>query len=154
MENSVLPDLLVMDGGETQVAVAKEVLSSLGLSIPIIGLKKDKKHRTSIVIDQDFHILEIPKDSHLFLYLSKIQEEVHRFAITYHRNLKSKGSLSSYLDVIPGIGEIRKKELLRKFGSLKKMREASLEELKEILNQDVALRLFNALHEEEKENEE
>lgn len=154
MENSVLPNLLVMDGGETQVAVAKEVLSSLGLSIPIIGLKKDKKHRTSIVIDQDFHILEIPKDSHLFLYLSKIQEEVHRFAITYHRNLKSKGSLSSYLDVIPGIGEIRKKELLRKFGSLKKMREASLEELKEILNQDVALRLFNALHEEEKENEE
>ena len=79
---------------------------------------------------------------------------MHRFAITYHRNLKSKGSLSSYLDVIPGIGEIRKKELLRKFGSLKKMREASLEELKEILNQDVALRLFNALHEEEKENEE
>ena len=150
MDNEVLPDLIVMDGGETQVSVCKEILSSLNLNIPIIGLKKDGKHRTHTVIDQNFKILDIKSDSNLFLYLSKIQEEVHRFAITYHRNIKSKGLLSSYLDLIPGIGEMRKKELLKKFGSLKKMKEASIEELSEVVTSTVALSLYKTLHEEDK----
>lgn len=149
MDNEKLPDLIVMDGGETQVNVCKEILSSLNLSIPIIGLKKDKHHRTSTVIDQNFNILNIKSNSNLFLYLSKIQEEVHRFAISYHRNIKSRGLLSSYLDLVPGIGEVRRKELLKKFGSIKKMKEASIDELSKIVGEVPATNLYNILHEEE-----
>ena len=87
------------------------------------------------------------KSSNLFLFLTKIQDEVHRYAITYHRNIKSKGALSSLLDVIPGIGEQRKKDLLRKFGSLKKMKEATLEELKEVLPEEVASNVYTYLKE-------
>ena len=89
----------------------------------------------------------VKKDSNLFLFLTKIQDEVHRYAISYHRNIKAKGSLASILDLAPGIGEIRRKELLKKFGSLKKLKEASLEELKEILPSDVADNLFSYLKE-------
>ena len=154
MDNEVLPDLIVMDGGETQVSVCKEILASLNLSIPIIGLKKDSHHRTNTVIDSNYKILNIKSDSNLFLYLSKIQEEVHRFAISYHRNIKSKGLLSSYLDLVPGIGEVRRKELLKKFGSMKKMKEASVEELSKIVGEVVATNLYKVLHEEEDKNNE
>ncbi len=149
MENDYLPDLIVMDGGETQVSVAKEVLTSLNLSIKIIGLKKDNHHKTSIIIDDDNNTLNISKDSPLFIYLAKIQEEVHRFAITYHKTLRSQGLFSSYLDMVDGIGEVRKKELLKKYGSLKKIKEATVEELKEILPTDVAENLYNLLRKEE-----
>ena len=149
MENDYLPDLIVMDGGETQVSVAKEVLASLNLPIKIIGLKKDNHHKTSIIIDDDNNTLNISKDSPLFIYLAKIQEEVHRFAITYHRTLRSQGLFSSYLDMVDGIGEVRKKELLKKYGSLKKIKEATVEELKEILPTDVAENLYNLLRKEE-----
>ncbi len=152
MDNEQLPDLIVMDGGETQVSVAKEILSSLNLSIPIIGLKKDNHHKTSVVIDSNYKILDIKSDSNLFLYLSKIQEEVHRFAISYHRNIKSKGLLSSYLDLIKGIGEKRRKELLKQFGSMKKIKEASKLELSKIVGDTVAENLYQVLHEED-ENE-
>lgn len=151
MDGETLPDLIVMDGGETQVNVCKEILSSLNLSIPIIGLKKDSHHRTNTVIDSNYKILNIKSDSNLFLYLSKIQEEVHRFAISYHRNIKSKGLLSSYLDLVPGIGEVRRKELLKKFGSMKKMKEASVEDLSEIVGEAVAKNLYQVLNEEEKD---
>ncbi len=147
MEESYTPDLIVMDGSELQVSACKEVLSSLGLSIPIIGLVKDKNHRTNYIINQDYQVLSVDKDSKLFLFLTRIQEEVHRYAITYHRNIKAKGALSSVLDVVPGIGEIRKKELLKKFGSLKKMKEATLEELEEVIPQEVASNLFSYLKE-------
>lgn len=149
MENDYLPDLIVMDGGETQVTVAKEVLKSLNLSIKIIGLKKDNHHKTSVIIDEDNNILNVSKDSPLFIYLAKIQEEVHRFAITYHRNLRSQGLFASYLDMVEGIGEVRKKELLKKYGSLKKIKEASLTSLEEILPKDVAENLYNVLRKEE-----
>lgn len=151
MENDYLPDLIVMDGGETQVAVAKEVLKSLNLSIKIIGLKKDNHHKTSVIIDEDNNILKVSKDSPLFIYLAKIQEEVHRFAITYHRNLRSQGLFASYLDMVEGIGEVRKKELLKKYGSLKKIKEASLTSLEEILPKDVAENLYNVLRNEGEE---
>ena len=149
MENDYLPDLIVMDGGETQVAVAKEVLKSLNLSIKIIGLKKDKHHKTSVIIDENNNILDVSKNSPLFIYLAKIQEEVHRFAITYHRNLRSQGLFASYLDMVEGIGEVRKKELLKKYGSLKKIKEAPLASLEEILPKDVAENLYNVLRNEE-----
>lgn len=147
MEEEEAPDLIVIDGGELQINVANEILSSLNLNIPIIGLKKDNKHRTSTIIDKDLNIINIDSKSNLFLFLTKIQDEVHRFAISYHRNIKSKGMLSSILDFVPGIGEKRKKELLKRFGSLKKMKEASLEELEEIINKDVASKLYQYLKE-------
>ena len=141
MEEEKRPDLIVMDGGALQVNVCREILEGFNLDIPIIGLVKDNKHRTNHIIDKDLNVLELKKDSKLFLFLTRIQDEVHRYAITYHRNIKSKGALSSVLDVVPGIGEVRKKELLKKFGSLKRMKEASIEELSEVVGRDVASNL-------------
>ena len=147
MGETYQPDLIVMDGGELQVNVAKEILSSLHLEIPIIGLVKDDKHRTSYIINDQLETLNVSKDSKLFLFLTRIQDEVHRYAISYHRNIKAKGALSSVLDVVSGIGEVRKKELLKKFGSLKRMKEASVEELATVVGHDVAENLFAYLKE-------
>ena len=137
MEEAYTPDLIVMDGGKLQISVCKEVLDSLGLKIPIIGLVKDKNHRTNQIMTENYEIL----------FLTRIQDEVHRYAITYHRNIKAKGALSSMLDVVPGIGEVRKKELLKKFGSLKKMREASIDELSSVVGKDTAEKLKEYLKE-------
>lgn len=147
MENLTPPDVIVMDGGFNQVKIAVDIIRSLGLNIRVIGLVKNDKHKTSSIIDEDGRVLNVKSDSNLFLFFSKIQEEVHRFAITYHRNIKAKGALSSLLDMVPGIGEVRKKELLKRFGSLKKMKEASLEELSEVVSVDVAALLFDYLKE-------
>lgn len=147
MNETYKPDLIVMDGGELQIKVAKEILSSLNLDIPVIGLVKDKFHRTNHIMNSKYEIVEVDKDSKLFLFLTRIQEEVHRYAISYHRNIKSKGALSSILDIVPGIGEVRKKELLKKFGSLKRMKEASQEELSSIVGKDVSEKLFEYLKE-------
>ena len=147
MENLQKPDLIVMDGGATQITVAKTIVDSLGLNIPVIGLVKDDKHRTSHIMTENLELLDVPKDSKLFLFLTRIQDEVHRYAITYHRNIKSKGSLASILDLAPGIGEVRRKELLKKFGSLKKIKEASLEDLEKILPKDTAISLKKYLNE-------
>ena len=145
MENLTPPDVVVMDGGFNQVKIAVDIIRSLGLNIRVIGLVKNDKHKTSSIIDEDGRVLNVKSDSNLFLFFSKIQEEVHRFAITYHRNIKAKGALSSVLDMVPGIGEVRKKELLKKFGSLKKMKEATVEELSEVVSSDVAVILFDYL---------
>ncbi len=147
MEESYKPDLIVMDGGQLQISVCKEIIDSLGLDIPIIGLVKDKNHRTSYIMNDKYEVLDVPKDSKLFLFLTRIQEEVHRYAISYHRNIKAKGALSSILDVVPGVGEVRKKELLKKFGSLKRMKEASVESLAEVVGHDVAEKLAEYLKE-------
>ena len=141
------PDLIVMDGGQLQISVCLEVLNSLGLKIPVIGLVKDKSHRTNHIMNDKYELLEVDKDSKLFLFLTRIQEEVHRYAITYHRNIKAKGALSSVLDIVPGIGEVRKKELLKKFGSLKKMKEAGIDELASVVGKDVAEKLYEYLRE-------
>ena len=145
MEDLIKPDLIVMDGGKTQIGVCKEIIDSLGLKIKIVGLVKDDRHKTNMLMDENYNIIEVDKNSNLFLFLTRIQDEVHRYAITYHRNIKAKGALSSALDLIPGVGEVRKKELLKKFGSLKKMREASVEELSEVVPADVAEKLFSSL---------
>ena len=142
MEESYKPDLIVMDGGMLQINACKEILESLNLHIPIIGLVKDDKHRTNHIMNENLEILNVDKNSKLFLFLTRIQEEVHRYAISYHRNIKAKGALSSVLDVVPGIGEVRKKELLKKFGSLKKMKEATQEELETVVTKEVAEKLF------------
>ena len=147
MEDLKKPDLIVMDGGEDQIKVCKEIIDSLNLNIRVVGLVKDNHHRTNHLLDENNKLISIPNHSNLFLYLSKIQEEVHRFAITYHRDIKSKGALVSVLDMVPGIGEKRRKKLLKEFGSLKKLKEASVEELSKIVSNEVAKKLSEYLKE-------
>lgn len=145
MGESEKTDLLLVDGGETQINVAKEIISSLNLDIPICGLKKNDKHQTNMLVDSNLKEIPIPKDSNLFLFLTKIQDEVHNYAISYHRNIRQKGTLATLLDMAPGIGEVRRKELLKKFGSLKKIKEATIEELETILPHDAAIKFMDYL---------
>ena len=145
MENLEKPDLIVVDGGELQVKTVVDIIDELNLDINVIGLKKDKNHRTSSIINRNLEEIKIDSKSNLFLFLANIQEEVHRYAITYHRTIKNKGMLSSILELVPGIGEKRRKELLKKFSSLKKIKEASIDELKEVLPEDVAKSLYEYL---------
>ena len=144
-----LTDLILVDGGLTQINATKEVLASLALDnkIKLCGLKKDNHHKTSALIDGDtLEEIPIEKNSDLFNFLTFMQDEVHRFTITYHRQIRSKGLISSYLDDIEGIGEKRKKLLLKKFGSVSKMKSATIEELEEILPKDIAINLHSELN--------
>jgi len=150
IEKSELPDLILVDGGLGQIHAVKEVIDSLNLQdrIKVCGLVKNDKHSTNALMDGDTEsIYEIDKTSDLFHYLTFIQDEVHRFAISYHREIRNKGSISSVLDNIDGIGAVRKKELIKKFGSVKKMSEASIEELKTILPENVSINLKKYLEE-------
>ena len=136
------PDLIIVDGAENQINATKSILNELNLNIKVIGVKKDKHHSPVAIIDGDtFNEIEINKTSNVFRLLTRIDEEVHRFVITYHRQIRSKGSISSALDNIEGLGEKRKKQLIKKYGSLTKIKEVSLEELKEILPEKVAINL-------------
>ncbi len=148
LEKSELPDLIIVDGGETQLNATKEVIDSLNLNICVIGLKKNDKHKTSKLVLSNLEEVEI-KNSNLFVYLYKMQEEVHRFAITYHRNIKNKGMLRSMLEEVPGIGEKRRKELLKKFPSISKIKNSTVEELSEIIPVEVAKGLLEFLNKEE-----
>jgi len=140
------PDLIIVDGGIGQLNVAREVLKELNLNIASCGLKKNDKHNTSELVGLDpIRIIDVDKKSDLFLLLTKMQTEVHNFTISYHKQIRSKGALASVLDNIPGIGQTRKKELLKKYKTINKMKEASLEELQEILPKDVALNFYNFL---------
>ena len=140
------PDLILVDGGIGQVNVAREVISDLGMNIPVAGLKKDDKHNTSMLLGR-YPLEEIPikKDSYLFLLLTKMQDEVHRYTITYHKDIRSKGALSSILDNIDGIGEVRKKNILKKYHTIDKMKDASIEELKEIMPENIAYNFLEYL---------
>lgn len=126
------PDLIVVDGGKGQIAAALDVLENeLGLYIPVCGLVKDAKHKTAQLMTGDpAEIVPLPRDSQEFYLLQRIQDEVHRFAITFHREQRAKSMVESRLDSIPGIGEKRRKALLKHFGSLKKIREASVEDFR------------------------
>ncbi|MEG7356932.1 excinuclease ABC subunit UvrC [Bacillus inaquosorum] len=131
-ENLPLPDLIIIDGGKGQINAARDVIENeLGLDIPIAGLAKDEKHRTSnLLIGDPLEAVYLERNSQEFYLLQRIQDEVHRFAISFHRQIRGKSAFQSVLDDIPGIGEKRKKMLLKHFGSVKKMKEASLEDLK------------------------
>ncbi|ADP33332.1 excinuclease ABC subunit UvrC [Bacillus atrophaeus] len=130
-ENLPLPDLIIIDGGKGQINAAKDVLENeLGLDVPIAGLAKDDKHRTSnLLIGDPLEAIYLERNSQEFYLLQRIQDEVHRFAISFHRQIRGKSAFQSVLDDIPGIGEKRKKSLLKHFGSVKKMKEASLEDI-------------------------
>lgn len=145
VEKETLPELIIVDGGEKQITAAKEILDLLHANIKIVGLKKNDKHRTNDLIDTDLSEIKIDRTSNLFHYLTRMQDEVHRYTITYHRTLRSKGSISSVLDDIDGIGTQRKKQLIKKYGSITKITEAPIEELKQILPENVAIELHSYL---------
>lgn len=141
------PDLIMMDGGRGQVNIALEVLEELGLAIPVCGMVKDDNHRTRGLYYKN---VEIPIDKHSegFRLITRIQDEAHRFAIEYHRSLRSKGQVRSILDDIPGIGDTRRKALMRQFKSLEAIKGASLEELSETpgMNQKAAQSVYEFFH--------
>ncbi|OUM90054.1 excinuclease ABC subunit UvrC [Caldibacillus debilis] len=129
-ENLPLPDLIIVDGGKGQIEAVKDVLQNeFDLDIPVAGLAKDDRHQTARLLFGDpLAVVPLEKNSEEFYLLQRIQEEVHRFAVAFHRQVRSKSMIHSVLDEVPGIGEKRKKLLLKHFGSVKKMKEASLED--------------------------
>ena len=144
---SLMPDLILMDGGRGQVNIALKVLGDLGLDIPVCGMVKDNHHRTRGLY---YNNLEIPIDtsSEGFRLITRIQDEAHRFAIEFHRSLRSKDQVHSLLDDIPGIGDTRRKALMRKFKSIENIRDASLEELAqtESMNAGSAQKVYEFFH--------
>ena len=146
VEKSELPDLILVDGGKSQIHACLDTLKELNLGIKVCGLVKNDKHRTSDLMDGDtLNIYDIDKTSNLFHYLTRIQDEVHRYTINYHRSIRSKGSISSILDNVEGIGTKRKKELIKHFGSVKKISSATIEELKEFMPENIAINLHKYL---------
>lgn len=140
----VIPDLIIVDGGNNQINACKEILESLNLNIKVIGVKKDDHHSPESIVDGDtYEMIKIDKSSNVFRLLSRIDEEVHRFTINYHKEIRSKGSISSVLDNINGLGDKRKKMLIKKYGSVTKMKEATTYELSEI----IPLKVAEELHE-------
>lgn len=144
---SFFPDLILMDGGKGQVNIATSVLRDLGIQIPIAGLVKDDFHKTRGIIYEGQE-LQVKKDSGIYRLVYQIQEEAHRFAINYHRNLRSKSVFRSELDDIPMIGEKRKKELMKYFQSLEKIKKATIEELSQVnsMNKIAAESLYRHFH--------
>ncbi len=141
-ENTELPDLIIVDGGETQIKACNEVLKSLNLDIMVCGLKKNEHHRTNELVNgKNMLTYKIDKDSNLFLYLTSMQDEVHNFTINYHKSIRSRGSISSILDNIEGIGNVRKKELIKKYKNINNIKNASIEELNLILPLSVSKNL-------------
>lgn len=135
-EKTPLPDLLITDGGKGQMSAVKEVIDELGLNIPIAGLAKDGKHRTSeLLYGYPPQTIGLKQNTPLFRLLTQIQDEVHRFAITFHRDKRSKRQIASALDEIKGIGEKTKSALLKEFKSVKRIREASAEELAAVVGE-------------------
>ncbi|WPH50712.1 excinuclease ABC subunit UvrC [Enterococcus faecalis] len=150
-EGLPIPDLILIDGGKGQVDVAKDVLANqLGVDIPVAGLAKNDKHKTSeLLFGPNLEVVPLERNSQEFFLLQRIQDEVHRFAITFHRQLRSKNSFASKLDNIEGLGPKRKKNLLKEFKSLKNITAASVEELRKAgLPETVAKNVYRHLHQE------
>ena len=143
----MFPDLIIMDGGKGQVNIALEVMQELNLEIPVMGLVKDNNHRTRgiIYMNREYGMRELSDTRNL---LTRIQDEVHRFAITYHRTLRDKRTLHSILEDIPRVGERRRKSLMVKFGSIDAIRGASLEELQRTpsIDKETARSIYTYFH--------
>lgn len=123
-----LPDLILMDGGKGQVSVAKKVIAEKGLSIPVLGMYKDSRHKT-LGLTTENQAVELSKHSLIYRFIASVQEEVHRFAISYHRSLRDKGMEKSELDEISGIGKTRKMALISEFKTIERLKNATMEEL-------------------------
>ncbi|MFP4979018.1 excinuclease ABC subunit UvrC [Paenibacillus sp. CN-4] len=151
-ENLPQPDLIVVDGGRGQISAAVDVLENeLGLFIPVCGLVKDEKHKTAqLLVGDPPEPVRLARDSQEFYLLQRIQDEVHRFAITFHREQRAKSMVVSKLDSIPGIGEKRRKLLLKHFGSLKKIKEAQVEDFRPLsIGDKLARQILDALKDQE-----
>ena len=142
------PDLIMMDGGKGQVHVATKVLAELGLDIPVCGMVKDDNHRTRGLY---FHDVELPIDrgSEGFKLITRVQDEAHRFAIEYHRSLRTKGQVHSILDDIQGVGEKRRRALMKHFESIDDLKEASVDDIMKVpsLNRPTAEQIHAFFHE-------
>ncbi|NBD26176.1 excinuclease ABC subunit UvrC [Paenibacillus glycinis] len=150
-EGLQMPDLIIVDGGRGQISAALDVLENeLGLLVPVCGLVKDAKHKTAQLMTGDPpEVVPLARDSQAFYLLQRIQDEVHRFAITFHREQRGKSMVASRLDAIPGIGEKRRKALLKHFGSIKKIKEAGIEDFRPLsIGEKLAAQIIEALREE------
>ena len=149
-EGETLPDLIIADGGSGQMEAIREIVEDrLGLKIPIAGLAKDNRHRTREMLFGNPPVsVSIALDSQLFKLLTRMQDEVHRFAITFHRQQRSKRQASSALDAVAGVGEKTKKQLIAHFGSVKRVKEAPMEELQTLLGAKRGENIYRQLHEE------
>lgn len=145
-ERGRFPDLLIVDGGYLQIEAAKEILEALDVPVTLCGLVKDDNHRTSNLMDAQGNILSVPRDSSLFFLLTQMQDEVHRFAISYHRRIRGKAMTKSILDEVEGIGDVRKKEIWKHFKSLKRLKEADVEEIAQVVPLKAAQNIYNILH--------
>lgn len=144
---TAFPDLILMDGGRGQVNIALQVLDNLGLQIPVCGMVKDDNHRTRGLYYQNVE-LPIDRNSECFKLITRIQDEAHRFAITFHRKLRSQSQVHSILDDIPGVGPARRKDLMRHFENIDAIKAATVEELKELpsMNEKAARDVYNFFH--------
>ena len=140
-----LPDLILADGGITQIRAIKNATNKIGVQIPVFGMVKDDKHSTRALVDEDRNEYKISEN--LFNFITNFQDEVHKTAIEYHRKVRDKEMTKSKLDYIDGIGEKKRTALLKKFGSVKKIKEATLEELQEVkgINKALAEKIKNEL---------
>lgn len=152
-EGARFPDLLIVDGGYLQIEAAREIIEALDIPLTICGLVKDDNHRTSNLMDVNGNILPVKRDSSLFFLLTQMQDEVHRFAISYHRKLRGKAMTKSILDEVEGIGEVRKKEIWKHFKSLKRLKEATIEEIRQVVPEKVAQNIYNILHNTDQKTE-
>ena len=145
-EHLRLPDLILVDGGMNQINACKEILNDLNINVKVCGLLKNDKHELDALMDGDtYNIINIDKTSNVFLLLTRIDDEVHNFTINYHKTIRSKSAISSLLDNIAGIGEKRKKELLKRFKSINNMKTKSIEELMQVLPRKEAETLYEFL---------
>jgi len=140
------PDLLLIDGGVAHACKAVEALQELALSFPVFGMVKDDRHRTRALVTPEGKEIRIDNNQAVFSLIGSIQEETHRFAITYHRQLRSKRLRYSELDSIPGIGPKRKQELLKQFKSITAISQATLPELERLLPRDAAAAVYHHFH--------
>lgn len=148
VDKEQLPDLIILDGGLNQINACKEVLNTLNLNIKVVGLKKDNHHRTNSLLDSDtLETYDLTGHDDVFNYLTRIQDEVHRFVITYHKTIRSKGMLKSMLSNVEGLGTQRINNLLKKFGSIEKIKTADIKELKKVIPENIAIELKRYLNE-------
>lgn len=150
MEEKRMPDAIFVDGGIQQINAAKEVLDDLNLDIKLFGIVKDEKHRSANLLDVNGDIVAIDKKSQSFFLLMRIQDEVHRYVINFHRNIRSKNMVKSFLDDIKGLGASRKTKLLKEFKTIKAIKEASIEQLNTVIPLEVAKAIIEKVADENK----
>ena len=144
-ENKDMPDLILVDGGLNQIKAAAKALEQAEVKINLFGLVKNDRHQTAGLMDIEGHVYEI-SNKNIFFLLTRMQDEVHRFAITFHQSLRNKSMKASILDGIKGLGDKRKELILRAYPDINLLKEATVEELKQLLPEEVAIELFNKLH--------